>query len=88
MLIPGVLPQLICSQIQKCLKWIREGGSAFFKKVSNSKKSQISDKGGGGQAYLGHCPKFSCFLIMTPPLSIDFTRMHTNFEEKGLEKVC
>ena len=31
--------------------------------------SQISDRGGGGQAYLGHCPKFSCFLIMTPPLS-------------------
>ena len=25
---------------------------------------------GGGQAYFGRCPKFSCFLIMRPPLSL------------------
>ena len=31
--------------------------------------SQISDRG-GGQAYLGHCPKFYRFLIMTPPLRV------------------
>ena len=31
-------------------------------------KSEISDRGGGGQAYLGKSPQFSRFLIMTAPL--------------------
>ena len=37
--------------------------SLKFKNVSNIRY------GGGGQAYLGHCQKISCFLIMMPPLS-------------------
>ena len=41
------------SQIQKSLKYPIGGGVGW---------------GWGGQAHLGHCPKFSCFLIMTPPL--------------------
>ena len=46
-----------------------------------SNKSQIQKclkypiGGVGGQAYLGHCPKFSCFLIMTPPLRLFGTKM-------------
>ena len=30
--------------------------------------SELSE-GGGGQAYLGICPKFSRFFLVTPPLS-------------------
>ena len=61
------------------------GGSSAINMFSNSKMSQIDPRGGVSifqislklkkvsnirQAYLRHCPKFSCFLIMTPPLSV------------------
>ena len=56
------------SENQKCLNLIRGGGgSAIFKNVWNSKKSEISD-GGGGQAYLGIFPKFFRFFFMMAPL--------------------
>ena len=48
------------SENQKCLNFIR-GGSAIFKNVWNSKKSEISD--GGGQANLGIFPKFFRFFF-------------------------
>ena len=42
------------------------GGAAIFKNVWNSKKSEISD-GGGGQAYLGIFPKFFRFFYDGSP---------------------
>ena len=44
-------------------------GGQHFSNKSEIQKSLEYPIGGGGQAYLGHRPKFSHFLIMTPPLS-------------------
>ena len=47
MLIRGVLPPSICSQIQKCLELIREGGQNF------SNKSEVQKCLGGGSSLSG-----------------------------------
>ena len=49
------------SEIQKVLNLIRGGGGRKF-----SKSSELSE-GGGGQAQLGIFPKFSRFILVTPP---------------------
>ena len=61
------------SENQKYLNLIRVGGgrSAIFKNVWNSKKSEISDRG-GGQAYLGIFPKFFRFFLWWLPLEVAF----------------
>ena len=63
--LPCLIPMLTCTyfkfltrRVGHCQKYLK------FKNVWN-----WSDRGGGAQAFLGHCPKFSCFLIMTPPLT-------------------
>ena len=66
MLVRGVFRHQYVFKFKNVYNWSERGVSIFqislkFKKVSNI-------RWGGGQAYLGHCPKFSCFLIMTPPL--------------------
>ena len=45
----GGLPPSICSQIQKCLKLIQEGGPHLSNKSEIQKKSEISDRGEGGK---------------------------------------
>ena len=45
------------------------GGVSIFQISLKSKKSEISDRG-ACQAYFGKCPKFSRFLIMTPPPTV------------------
>ena len=44
------------------------GGGQHFSNKSEIQKRLKYPMGVGGQAYLGKCPKFSCFLIMRPPL--------------------
>ena len=63
------------------------GGGQHFSNQSQIKKSLKYPIGGGGQAYLGHCPKFSCFLIMTPPLSLEFDKnvLKTNNVKIGFD---
>ena len=37
--------------------------------MSQNQKYPKGQKGGGGQPQLGHCPKFSGFSILMPPLT-------------------
>ena len=49
--------------------WIQSNGGGrgqHFWKCLKFQMSQVS-YGGGGPPYLGHCPKFSRFSILTPP---------------------
>ena len=69
MLIRGVLPPSICSQIQKCLKLIREGGGQHFSNKSEIQKSLKYPIGGGGvKPFWDIVRNFPVFLIMTSPL--------------------
>ena len=79
----GGLPPSICSQIQKSLKLIREGGGQHFSNKSKIQKSLKYPIRGGGQAYLGKSPQFSRFLIMMPPLKEKKFRV-----QKDLIKSC
>ena len=65
------LPFQISLKFKNVSNWSERGGQHFSNK-SQIQKSLKYPIGGGGQAYFGHCSKFSCFLIMTPPLRHTF----------------
>ena len=62
----GVSIFQISLKFKNVSNWSDRGGQHFSNKsqIQKSLKYPI----GGGQAYLGHCPKFSRFWIMTPRL--------------------
>ena len=72
MSVRGGHPLSICSQIQKTLNLIQEGGQHFSNKSQIQKclKYPIGGGGGEGQPYLGKSPQFSRFLMMKPPLIV------------------
>ena len=71
MLIRGFFRHQYVLKYKNVSNWSERGGQHFSNKsqIQKSLKYPIGG-GGGGQAYLGLCPKFSRFLIMMPPLSL------------------
>ena len=67
MLVQGVFQHQYVLKFKKVWNWSERGGQHFSNK-SEIQKGLKYPIGGGGQAYLGKSPKFSRFLIMTPPL--------------------
>ena len=48
----------------------KKGGVSIFQKCLKFKNVPKVGGGGRGQPLLGHCPKFSRFSILMPPLSL------------------
>ena len=72
MLVQGVFRHRYGFKFKKVWNWSDRGGQHFSNKSQIQKCLKYPIRlGGEGQAYLGHCPKFSCFFIMTPPLILN-----------------
>ena len=66
------------SENQKCLNLIREGGSAIFKNVWNSKKSEISDGEGGSSLFGNYSQIFPSFFLWWLPYFVYQQRSHNS----------
>ena len=61
-----------CRKIKNVWIWSEGGGSAIFKNVWNSKKSEISDGEGGSSLFGNFSQIFPVFFFMMAPLSENF----------------
>ena len=75
-----------CRKIKNVWIWSEGGGSAIFKNVWNSKKSEISD-GGGVKPIWEFFPNFSGFFLWWLPLAITFSpKLNQTKREKYIER--